>query len=112
MNKKIYSGFNIEIIRNTFSSFLFLYSYDIYNKYFESSFLSGSLSSLTMWTILYPLDTIKSRKFVYKQPYYDIIKTTAIKDLYKGIPLIYLRAFPSAGVGMYVYEYVRYKINN
>ena len=100
------------VIRNTLSSFLFLYSYDIYNKYFDSSFLSGSLSSLTMWTILYPLDTIKARKFIYKQSYHDIIKTIPIKELYKGIPLVYLRAFPSAGCGMYVYEYIKYNISN
>lgn len=65
-----------------------------------------------MWTILYPLDTIKAKKFIYKKPYYDIIKTTSIKNLYKGITLIYLRAFPSAGIGMYVYEYIKNKINN
>ena len=110
LNKKIYSGFNIEIIRNTFSSFLFLYSYNIYSKYSDSPFLNGSLSSLTMWTILYPLDTIKAKKFIYKKAYYDIIKTTSIKNFYKGISLIYLRAFPSAGLGMYVYEYIKKKI--
>ena len=65
-----------------------------------------------MWSFLYPLDNIKARKFIYKQPYHVIIKTMPIKDLYKGISLVYLKTIPSAGFGMYVYEYIKNKISN
>ena len=65
-----------------------------------------------MWTITYPLDTIKANKFIFKEKsYLDIIKKSNIISLYKGIGLIYLRAFPSAGGGMFVYEYVKKQIN-
>ena len=111
-NKSIYNGFNIELIRNSFSSFLFLYSYNFYSSNSNNSFLNGILSSLTMWTITYPLDTIKANKFIFKEKsYLDIIKKSNIRSLYKGIGLIYLRAFPSAGGGMFVYEYIKKKID-
>ena len=105
LNKNIYNGFNIEILRNTLSSFLFLYSYNFYSKYFDSSFYNGTLASLTMWSVVYPLDTIKTNKFIFKnKSYSQILKTFNITMLYKGISLVYLRALPSAGGGMYIYE--------
>lgn len=111
LNKKIFNGYNIEIVRNTLSSFLFLYSYNFYSKYSDNSFLNGTLASLTMWNIAYPLDTIKTNKFIFKnKSYVDIIKTTPFINLYKGISLIYLRALPSAGCGMYIYEITKSKL--
>ena len=109
-DKKIYSGFNIEVLRNSLSSFLFLYSYNYYDKYFDNSFLNGTLSSITMWTILYPLDTIKANKFFFKKSYFDIIKFNSLRNMYKGISMVYLRAFPSAGLGMFVYEKIKMSI--
>lgn len=104
-NKNTYNGFSIEVFRNSLSSFLFLYSYDFCSKYSNNSFINGTLASLTMWSITYPLDTIKANRFIFKkQKYFDILKTTNFKLLYKGIGLIYLRAIPSAGGGMFIYE--------
>jgi len=108
LNKNIYNGFNIEILRNTLSSFLFLYSYNFYSKYFDSTFCNGTLASLTMWSVVYPLDTIKTNKFIFKhKTYTQILRTFNITMLYKGISLVYLRALPSAGGGMYIYEKVK-----
>ena len=107
---KIYSGFGIETIRNTCGSFLFLYSYSFYDEIINSPFINGSLSSLTMWTFLYPLDTIKVNRFIFKESYYNIIKGKLLQDLYKGISLVYLRSIPSAGAGMVVYEYLKKEI--
>lgn len=112
LNKSIYNGYNIEIFRNSFSSFLFLYSYNFYSSLSNNGFLNGVLSSLTIWSITYPLDTIKANKFIFKnKSYLDIIKNSNFKSMYKGIGLVYLRAFPSAGGGMFVYEYVKNKLN-
>lgn len=108
LNKNIYNGYNIEILRNTLSSFLFLYSYNFLSKNYDNSFINGTLSSLIMWNIMYPLDTIKTNKFIFKNKnYIDIIRKVNITKLYKGISLIYLRAIPSAGGGMFVYESVK-----
>jgi len=107
-NKQIYNGIGIEIVRNSLSSFLFLYSYNIYSTNFNNSFINGTLASLTMWTITYPLDTIKTNRFIFKnKSYLNIIKDLNINSLYKGIGLVYLRALPSAGGGMYMYEYIK-----
>jgi hypothetical protein len=112
INSKIYSGLNIEILRNTLSSYIFLHSYNYYNSNFNNPFLNGVLSSLTMWTLTYPLDTIKANKFIFKDKrYIDIIKMNTIRNLYKGIGLVYLRSFPSAGTGMLIYEYTKKKVN-
>lgn len=104
-NKQIYNGMGIEIVRNSLSSFIFLYSYNIYSTHLNNSFINGTLASLTMWSITYPLDTIKTNKFIFKnKSYLNIIKNFNINQLYKGIGLVYLRALPSAGGGMYIYE--------
>ena len=63
-----------------------------------------------MWTILYPLDTIKANKFIFKKSYFDIIKFNSLRNMYKGISMVYLRAFPSAGLGMFVYEKIKMSI--
>ena len=61
-----------------------------------------------MWSVVYPLDTIKTNKFIFKnKSYSQILKTFNITMLYKGISLVYLRALPSAGGGMYIYEQVK-----
>lgn len=110
INSKLFSGFGIEVLRNTLSGFLFLYSYSYYNTFINIPLIDGSLASITMWTILYPLDTIKAHKFIYKNSYIDIIKLNSLKKLYSGILLVYLRAFPSAGIGMLIYDIINKKI--
>tara|TARA_Y100000389_G_scaffold48442_2_gene43725 strand:- start:8528 stop:9253 length:726 start_codon:yes stop_codon:yes gene_type:complete len=108
LNNQIYNGYNVEILRNTISSFLFLYSYNIFSKYNDNSFINGTMASLSMWSVVYPLDTIKTNKFIFKDKrYLDIIKSLDIRRAYSGIGLVFLRAFPSAGGGMYVYENVK-----
>lgn len=65
-----------------------------------------------MWSILYPLNTIKANKFIFKDSYYKTIRSISIKNMYSGISLVYLRAFPSAGLGMFIYEYIKNEIQN
>lgn len=110
LNTSIYNGFIIEVARNTCSSFMFLYFYTYFTSICEYPVLNGAGSSVAMWTVLYPLDTIKAKKFIYKKSYYETFQSTALKNLYSGISLVYLRAIPSAGVGMLVYEYVKNNI--
>jgi hypothetical protein len=111
INYNFYRGSSIEIFRNTMNSFLFLYSYNYYSKKFDNSLINGTLASMTMWTITYPLDTIKANKFIFNKSYLEIIKVDNINKLYKGISLVYLKSLPSAGIGMYVYEKVKKYLN-
>lgn len=103
LKRNFYRGNGIEIFRNGISSFLFLYIYNL-NLVKDIPFMNGILSSCIMWSIVYPLDTIKTHKFINNRGYLDIIKNTKISHFYRGIPLVYLKSIPSAGIGMYVYE--------
>lgn len=103
IKKNIYRGNSIEIFRNSTSTFLFLYFYNL-NLIKENPFINGVISSSVMWSITYPLDTIKTQKFINNKSYFDIIKNTKLVDYYRGISLIYLRSIPSVGLGMVIYE--------
>lgn len=102
-NKNFYRGNCVELFRNGISSFLFLYVYNL-NLANNNPFLNGIISSSFMWSVVYPLDTIKTFKFVHNKSYIDIFKNTKILHYYRGISFVYLKTIPSAGIGMIVYE--------
>ena len=105
LNKNMYRGNLVELTRNTCSSSLFLISYNYLssnNK--NNNFMNGSISSILMWAIMYPLDTIKTKKFVENKTYQNIFVNTRIIDYYRGFSLVLLKTVPSAGFGMVVYE--------
>jgi hypothetical protein len=107
VNKSIYTGNYIELLRNNLSGIIYLYNYNILSKYYNYPFINGSLSCCIMWTILYPLDTIKVKKMLFKDSYLNIIKNNSFRSFYNGISLVYLRTIPSAGFGMLIYEKTR-----
>jgi solute carrier family 25 carnitine/acylcarnitine transporter 20/29 len=103
-NKNIFRGLSIEVLRNNLSSMVYLYTYKKLSDNFNNPFINGSISSFTLWTLFYPLDTIKVKKFVNNKSYLNILKENSFRSLYNGIGLVYLRTIPSAGLGMLVYE--------
>lgn len=111
-----YKGFYSDASRSFLSSFFYL---SIYGKLRESIpkekhnyFLFGIAASTGMWSLVYPLDTIRVLKQTTNLSYLDIIGNKHnIKGLYKGYPLVVLRSLPSAGFGMMVYEYSKTLIN-
>lgn len=112
LNKNIYNGNYVELLRNNLSGIIYLYNYNLLSKKYNYPFINGSLSCCIMWTILYPLDTIKVKKIIFNDSYLNIIKKNSFRSFYNGILLVYLRTIPSAGFGMLVYEYVRKLLNN
>jgi hypothetical protein len=103
-NKNIFRGLSIEVLRNNLSSMVYLYTYKKLSDNFNNPFINGAISSFTLWTLFYPLDTIKVKKFVNNKSYLNILKENSFSSLYNGIGLVYLRTIPSAGLGMLVYE--------
>lgn len=103
-NKNIFRGLSVEVLRNNLSSMVYLYTYKKLSDNFNNHFINGAISSFTLWTLFYPLDTIKVRKFVNNKSYLNIIRENSFRNLYNGIGLVYLRTIPSAGLGMLVYE--------
>jgi hypothetical protein len=101
----IYRGNIVELTRNMCSSTLFLMSYNYLSKNNANyPVINGSISSIIMWSILYPLDTIKTKKFIENKRYIDIFKETNFLHYYRGFSMVALKSIPSAGVGMFVYE--------
>ena len=100
----IYRGNIAELTRNISSSSLFLMNYNYLSSISNNHFFNGILTSIMMWTILYPLDTIKTKKFIENKTYIDIFKNTKMYEYYRGISIVFLKTIPSAGIGMVVYE--------
>lgn len=104
IGKNIYRRNLVELTRNASSSSLFLLSYNYLSTNNQNHLLNGSVSSIVMWSIMYPLDTIKTKKFIENKTYKDIFTNTKLLDYYRGFGLIMLKTIPSAGIGMFVYE--------
>jgi hypothetical protein len=109
----MYRGNIAELSRNISSSTLFLMSYNYLSKNnADYPIINGSISSIIMWSILYPLDTIKTKKFIENKTYTDIFKNTKPLNYYRGFSMVALKAVPSAGIGMFVYEKFKKYINS
>ncbi|KAF5219777.1 hypothetical protein ECC02_007205 [Trypanosoma cruzi] len=77
----------------------------------QSAFLAGSIASMATWTLLYPLDTIKTivqaRNIGFLQVT-DIFRRE-ISAMYRGIGVSLVRAGPVSGAAMVVYELAKSK---
>ena len=106
-----YKGFYSDLSRNFLSSFLYLGIYGELRKRIPKEnhnyFLFGVTTSTLMWSIVYPLDTIRVLKQTSDSSYIKIIKNTSIKNYYRGLPLVIVRSIPSSGFGMMSYEFTR-----
>jgi hypothetical protein len=117
--KKIFSkGISLEISKNYFSTFSYFYIYSTLQKklnfenYYCKTFFSGVLSSIGVWIVVLPFDTIKVKYQTSNNSLVNIIKSTHnYRNLWKGLVPIIIRSFPSAGLGMVVYEYSKIKLN-
>lgn len=66
--RKLYLGFNSTLLRETFIG-VYFGTYDFLKRFFtvdgklsqHGSFLSGGISGVTTWFIMYPVDYIKTR---------------------------------------------------
>jgi hypothetical protein len=106
-----YKGFYSDLSRNFLSSFLYLGIYGKLREYVPKEkhnyFLFGITTSTLMWSIVYPLDTIRVLKQTTDSSYINIIKNTYVKNYYRGLPIVILRSIPSSGFGMMSYEFTR-----
>lgn len=114
-NKTYFRGSIPDISRGLLASTLFMTTYGYLRDNIpiekHNYMIFGIISSISSWSVTYPLDTIRVLKQYNNSTYYSIIKNN-YNILYKGYSLILLRAIPSAGLGMYTYEYARNLINN
>jgi len=106
-----YKGFCSDLSRNILSSFLYLNIYGTLREKIPKDkhnyFIFGIITSSVMWSIVYPLDTIRVLKQTSAINYIDIIKQTKLINYYRGLPIVLLRSIPSSGFGMMAYEFTR-----
>lgn len=116
--KTPYKGYIIETLKNQLGSTLFLGTYYyIRNMFGENVKLSpfyGALSGLTVWCIIFPIDTIRTEYQTSDTNIKQLIKQRymhhGLMSFYKGLTPIIVRTVPSSSLGMLVYEYTRSKL--
>ena len=115
-NKILYKGISLEISKNYFSTFTYFYIYSFmqtnlkFENYYYKTFTSGVLSSIGVWLVVLPYDTIKIKYQTSDYKLKDILLSlnkNNYKNLWKGLTPIVLRTFPSSGLGMICYEYTK-----
>jgi hypothetical protein len=110
---QLYKGFTPDITRGFLGSIIFMSSYgmlrDNIPKDKHNYLLFGVVSSISSWTIIYPLDTIRIIKQNTDESYKTLIKKN-YNNFYKGFSYILMRSIPSAGIGMMAYEYTKMNI--
>jgi len=113
--KKLIYGYKPELIRSILGTSIYLGVYGNMRKAFGldsfQSVINSMVAGLSVWTITYPLETLKVEQQVNKNKslisiYNDRIKKFGILNLWKGILPIYVRTIPSSIIGMVVYEKV------
>jgi hypothetical protein len=119
IKNNFYKGFHIEYLKNILGGTIFLYTYEkskelsiIKDSYYIGLY-SGIISSIINWSIIYPIDTIKTLIQTDFKNHISIsnkIKKEGFKSLYKGISLMYLKSIPSASLGMLIYEITLNKV--
>jgi len=119
--KKIYNGFSVEIPKTMIATGSYMGSYfylrEKYNK--ENSLIKtsiiGIMSSFICWSIIFPLDTIRTSIQVDNRNIIDTIlykyNNYGLKSFYKGITPVLIRTIPSSSLGMFAYELTRKLIN-
>jgi solute carrier family 25 carnitine/acylcarnitine transporter 20/29 len=96
----LYKSYPITTFRDVLGWGGFYYTLDKSRKYIKTpepfqSIIVGTLSGLTLWTLMYPIDTIKTRIQNNINPtILDIIKKVPLKNLWSGYSVCILRAIP------------------
>ena len=117
---KLIYGFKPEIIRSILGTSIYLGTYGtMRNKYgsdTKQSIINSSVAGISVWTITYPIETIKVEQQInnnlnIKSILINRINKYGILNLWKGILPIYVRTLPSSIVGMLVYENTKKILN-
>jgi len=110
----LYKGTFIEYPKNIIASSIYNGTYFyLRNKYGDNIELSpiyAILSSSLMWSIIFPLDTLKTEYQTSNESLKNIIlyrNKIGFTTLYRGITPVIIRTITTSSCGMYVYEYTR-----
>lgn len=107
--RNFYKGVSAPILGAVFSGAQCFYTYSLFKKYTNNSFIAGNLSGIVLSLTESPTDLIKSRmqinpKATYKE---TINKILLKKELTKGLGATMLRNSFATGIFFSSYEYVK-----
>jgi hypothetical protein len=108
----LYHGFKPELLRSTLGTSIYLGTYGhMRNKYgneLKQSVVNGAVAGASVWTITYPIETIKVEQQLNNKGIREILRARiqnyGVLNLWKGISPVYIRTIPSSVMGMVVYE--------
>ncbi|ORC84321.1 putative mitochondrial carrier protein [Trypanosoma theileri] len=141
--KGYYRGFRYQLLKDTLFASCYLGLYDVSKRWLQGqyspawgtgvadvfrdasapqlAFLSGSLASMATWTLLYPLDTIKTMAQargvgvfrggvsiphgVYGSG--GMVGWMSVRGMYRGLGASLVKAGPVCGAAMVVYEWAK-----
>ena len=100
----IFRGTHLTITRETIGNYIYFGSYEYFrNEYKLSPCISGGLCGGIMWTIVYPIDNIKTNYMMKDICIKDyVIKN--YKNLFNGYKYCLMRAIPANIIVFEVYE--------
>lgn len=114
--RNLYNGFIPTILRETpgfgiyFTTYNYLNNNYNYDKYLSKNFIFGSLSGLSAWLFIYPMDLIKTTiqssndNKKISQIIKNIYNTGGLINFYKGFSLACMRCMPLHGGVFLGYE--------
>lgn len=113
--KEFYKGGLVETLRNVMGGGLYMGTYasirDQIGNGAPQAVIAAGLASWLNWSVIYPLDLVRTKyqtsTGVTIAQILSNQTSKSILGLWKGIFPIYLRTFPSACIGMLVYEKTR-----
>ena len=98
-------GLSLCIGREIMSYSIYFHTYYYLKKKNFSILNSGGIAGMATWFISYPIDVIKTR--IQSGNSKNIINALKQKNLFKGLFICILRAYPVNAIGLYSYEYIK-----
>lgn len=116
----LYKGFAATFVRQSVGNVFFFGTYEAGKSTIGTiegvpsallTLISGSIAGATFWTLVYPIDVVKSRVQVsndntsYRKVVTEILKSHGIRGFFRGFGATLFRSIPVNGASVVVYEY-------
>jgi solute carrier family 25 (mitochondrial carnitine/acylcarnitine transporter), member 20/29 len=98
-------GLNICILREVLSYSMYFQSYYSLRDNNVSILNAGGIAGIAGWLFSYPIDVIKTRIQSGKSK--TIMCAIKQNNLFKGMIICIIRAYPVNAIGLYAYEYIK-----
>jgi hypothetical protein len=102
---KLYRGIHLSVFRESIGNYIYFGSYDYFHNSLKySTAISGGLCGAIMWTVIYPIDYVKTNYIINNNTSISNIIKNNYKNLYNGYKFCLMRAVPANIIIFEVYE--------